>query len=70
MHRLRMQLQDDFARNLKTDAGTYIARKPMQGIPMHGKELMHGLSNAGENLMHGFLLHELNNARKKHCRSP
>lgn len=43
---------------VKTDAGTYIARNPMQGIIMHGKELMHGLSNAGENLMHGFLLHE------------
>jgi len=55
---------------LKTDAGTYIARKPMQGVLMHGKKLMHGLSNTGENLMHGFLLHELNNARKKHCRSP
>ena len=37
---------------VKTDAGTYIARNPMQGI------IMHGLSNAGENLMHGFLLHE------------
>lgn len=76
MHRLRMQLQDDFARNLKTDAGTYIARKPMQGIPMHGKELMHGLSNAGKNQCTPFspnarlFIARINNARKKTLQEP
>ena len=58
MHRLRMQMQGDFARNLKTDAGTYIARNPMQGILMHSEKNQGTAFQMQEKLMHGFLLHE------------
>lgn len=58
MHRLRMQMQGDFARNLKTDAGTYIARNPMQGILMHSEKTKARPFKCRKKLMHGFLLHE------------
>lgn len=50
----RMILHDFFNRRRYI----YIARKPMQGIIMHGQELMHG-----KELMHG-----LSNAGKIQCR--